>query len=59
LSFKDAQVLDYFKKLKVGKNEIIESINSVATENQKLKKNYCKIRKSKINTISNRHFELP
>jgi hypothetical protein len=24
-----------------------------------LKKNYCKIRKSKINTISNRHFELP
>jgi hypothetical protein len=59
LSFKDAQVLDYFKKLKVEKNEIIESINSVATENQKLKKNYCKIRKSKINTISNRHFELP
>jgi type IV secretory pathway component VirB8 len=34
--FKDAQVLDYFKKLLKNKM-IIESINSVATENQKLK----------------------
>jgi hypothetical protein len=37
--FKDAEVLDFFKKLKVEEqNEIIESINSVATENQKVEK---------------------
>jgi Domain of unknown function (DUF1905) len=37
--FKDAEVLDYFKKLKLAEqNEIIENINSVATENQKVEK---------------------
>ena len=37
--FKDAEVLNVFKKLKIGEqNEIIQSINSSATENQKVEK---------------------
>ena len=37
--FKDAEVLVFFKQLKVEEQkEIIESINSVATENQKADK---------------------
>ncbi len=37
--FKDAEVLNIFKKLKIEEqNEIIENINSVATENQKVEK---------------------
>ena len=37
--FKDAEVLNIFEKLKIEEqNEIIENINSVATENQKVEK---------------------
>ncbi len=37
--FKDAEVLNKFKKLKIEEqDEIIENINSVATENQKVEK---------------------
>ncbi len=37
--FKDAEVLNKFKKLKIEEqNEIIANINSVATENQKVEK---------------------
>ena len=37
--FKDAEVLNIFQKLKIEEqNEIIQSINSTATENQKVKK---------------------
>ncbi|QIH37301.1 DUF1905 domain-containing protein [Flavobacterium sp. Sr18] len=37
--FKDAEVLKIFEKLKIEEqNEIIENINSVATENQKVEK---------------------
>ncbi len=37
--FKDAEVLDIFKKMKIDEqNEIIQSINSSATENQKAEK---------------------
>ena len=37
--FKDAQVLNIFNKLKIDEqNEIIQSINSTATENQKVEK---------------------
>ncbi|HUH73031.1 MAG TPA: DUF1905 domain-containing protein [Chitinophagales bacterium] len=37
--FKDAEVLNIFKKLKIEEqNEIIQSINSSATENQKVEK---------------------
>lgn len=37
--FKDAEVLKIFEKLKIEQqNEIIENINSVATENQKVEK---------------------
>lgn len=37
--FKDAEVLNIFKKLKIGEqNQIIQSINSSATENQKVEK---------------------
>ena len=37
--FRDAEVLDFFKKLKVEEqHEIIESINTVATANQKVEK---------------------
>jgi len=37
--FTDAEVLIYFKKLRIEEqNEIIESINAVATENQKVEK---------------------
>lgn len=37
--FKDAEVLDFFKKLKLEEqHEIIESINTVATANQKVEK---------------------
>jgi hypothetical protein len=37
--FKDAEVLKIFEKLKIEKqNQIIENINSVATENQKVEK---------------------
>ncbi len=37
--FKDAEVLNIFKKLKIEEqNEIIQNINSTATENQKVEK---------------------
>lgn len=37
--FKDAEVLNLFKKLKIEEqNEIIQNINSTATENQKVEK---------------------
>lgn len=37
--FKDAEVLNVFKKLKIEEqNEIIQNINSSATENQKVEK---------------------
>jgi hypothetical protein len=37
--FKDAEVLNTFKKLKIEEqNEIIQNINSTATENQKVER---------------------
>ena len=37
--FKDAEVFNHFKQLKVEEqNEIIKNINAVATENQKAEK---------------------
>ncbi len=37
--FNDAEVLDFFKKLEIDEqNQIIESINAVATEDQKVEK---------------------
>lgn len=48
--FKDAEVLDIFKKLKIEEqNEIIQNINSSATENQKVDKIVKTIAKLELN----------